>query len=485
MSGIKRRHFFFNLGGIVAPILVALAAFPVIARYAGAERLGFMSLAWTVVGYLGLLDMGLSRVVVRRVAQARDAQSIAIERKLVATITLRLFLISLPVAAMLALLVPIDLLLGNNTDLNLRAEAQVAWWIICGTLPVAVLTAVLAGVLDGRQWFGLANVFRVVFGTWSFIAPMVVVVFLEPTLPAMIATVAVGRFLAVVAHGIAAHRALPAIAHDQESALRVPALTPVLIEGGWLTITNIVGPVMTRLDRFIVSSVVSLAAAAYYSVPQELALRMLLMPMVAASTLFPTFARAHADEDEERQRHVAGRGLMAILTLSLPMALALALLSPPVLNVWMSAEFAARSAVPAAILAIGMYAMSVGQVPYLAIQATGRADLTAKLHLAELPIFIIALVWLTRAFGIEGAAIAWSARGLIDCIALMLAAHRLGISGADRSGTHRFVAGGALIIAAAITATWMHGVAYWTMAAVLLAVGAVMCARWARELLRR
>lgn len=70
-------------------------------------------------------------------------------------------------------------------------------------------------------------------------------------------------------------------------------------------------------------------------------------------------------------------------------------------------------------LALGVLANSVAQIPFAAIQAVGRPDITARLHLVELPAYVVVLVWLTRAHAVQGVAIAWTGRMTIDCVALL------------------------------------------------------------------
>ena len=55
-----------------------------------------------------------------------------------------------------------------------------------------------------------------------------------------------------------------------------------------------------------------------------------------------------------------------------------------------------------------------GQLAFAVVQGAGRPDLTAKFHLVELPIYLIALTVLVRHYGIEGAAIAWTLRVALD-----------------------------------------------------------------------
>jgi hypothetical protein len=48
------------------------------------------------------------------------------------------------------------------------------------------------------------------------------------------------------------------------------------------------------------------------------------------------------------------------------------------------------------------------------LQAHGRSDLTAKLHLLELPVFAMLLISGAHLFGIVGAALAWTMRMMLD-----------------------------------------------------------------------
>jgi len=66
----------------------------------------------------------------------------------------------------------------------------------------------------------------------------------------------------------------------------------------------------------------------------------------------------------------------------------------------------------------------LAHIPFTLLQARGRADLTGKLHLAELPFYVVLLVVLVGSVGIGGAAIAWSARCVVDALALFLLAGR-------------------------------------------------------------
>src|SRR5690606_37602865 len=78
----------------------------------------------------------------------------------------------------------------------------------------------------------------------------------------------------------------------------------------------------------------------------------------------------------------------------------------------------------AQLLAIGIFVNSFGYISQCLIQAYGRPDLTAKLHVAELIVYIPYMWWLVTNHGIYGAALAWVIRVAISTVALSIIASR-------------------------------------------------------------
>ena len=84
------------------------------------------------------------------------------------------------------------------------------------------------------------------------------------------------------------------------------------------------------------------------------------------------------------------------------------------LTLWLGASFAQNSFRVLQLLMIGVFVNGFAQVGFAVVQGAGRADLTAKFHLLELPVYIALLWYLLSRFGVVGAALAWSLRTLLD-----------------------------------------------------------------------
>ncbi|MCG7869761.1 MAG: polysaccharide biosynthesis C-terminal domain-containing protein, partial [Candidatus Thiodiazotropha taylori] len=73
-------------------------------------------------------------------------------------------------------------------------------------------------------------------------------------------------------------------------------------------------------------------------------------------------------------------------------------------------------------LAVGVFFYGLSLVPFNLVQSAGHPDWSAKLHLLELPLYLVALWWALSAYGILGAAVVWTIRAFVDALALYVMA---------------------------------------------------------------
>jgi len=96
-----------------------------------------------------------------------------------------------------------------------------------------------------------------------------------------------------------------------------------------------------------------------------------------------------------------------------------------ILHFWLGAAFAHESTTVLHLLMLGVFANSLAQVPFWQIQAASRPDLPAKIHLIELPCYLLTFWVLTKNYGINGAGIAWMLRTTIDAAVMYWFSARL------------------------------------------------------------
>jgi hypothetical protein len=90
-----------------------------------------------------------------------------------------------------------------------------------------------------------------------FAGPLMVLLFTQ-SLPWLVSTLTVGRWLAAALHWYWCRKALPS---RTRASLPQSNLRSALHEGLWITVSNVVGPLMVVFDRFVLAAVAGLAAA--------------------------------------------------------------------------------------------------------------------------------------------------------------------------------------------------------------------------------
>ena len=188
-----------------------------------------------------------------------------------------------------------------------------------------------------------------------------------------------------------------------------------------MTASNITWPILTYVDRFIIASVLSAAATGYYSTPFDLVMRFTLVPVAIMSTAYPAMAASYRTDPENTQA-LFRRSLLTVAGVLFPVCLLCVALSHWILAIWLGADFASHAAVVLRWLGVGILLSSVDGVVAGLLDGIGKASVNAKFSFVELLFYLPLLAVLVRVTGIEGAAIAWAVRCLLDlCIRLVIA----------------------------------------------------------------
>ena len=188
--------------------------------------------------------------------------------------------------------------------------------------------------------------------------------------------------------------------------------------------SSIISPILVYFDRFLVSNRLGLSAVAYYSVPLDAVIRLLLFSSSITAVLYPAFSGMSGTGNITRASNVAGASLKYILCCTGVPAVVLFLFAGDILEKWINPEFAAYSTSVLRILLVGLVANALARVPYSLLQAHGLPKITATLQLAALPLQIIAALSLMATFGLPGAAMAWSGRLVLETVFLFYFARR-------------------------------------------------------------
>ena len=403
-----KKNTLWNLFGSAAPMLVGIGAIPYIYNQIGIERIGVLTIIWALIGYFSIFDFGLGRAITQRIASLapnkNDAQKITIA-------TTGVFLtLSIGTIAGLVGFAAIELVGVGwiNSTQHLEREIYASFLLSCLAIPATTATAGLRGILEGDQRFKAINLLKLILGLSNFLGPIATIALFGPRLDYTVGALVVARYVILFAHYYSAKKFITSAPNN----LSCQESKQLFQFGGWMTLSNIVSPLMVMADRFFVGNIMGTAAVAFYTIPVDLLFRLLIIPAAISTALFPVFAQKSNDHSIIAVHYK--KAIRIIFVVMSAITLLVVIFGGAALESWLDPQFAKNSYSVAVIISIGVTFTSLAQIPYAYIQATGDAKSTTLIHLAELIVYVPVFLYLVHSNGITGAATAWTLRAALD-----------------------------------------------------------------------
>jgi len=441
------RNTLLNLIGQALPLLVGVVTIPLVVHGLGTDRFGLLSLAWVILGYFTIFDLGLGRATTKYVAEALGkGESDQVPEIIWTAVT---FQAVLGLVGALVLFGITDLLVESVLKIppQLFGEAKDTFHLLALSIPLVLVSSSFSGVMEAAQRFDLENAVRIPSSILTFILPLVGL-YLGFGLAGIVALILLARVGTLVAFFMMDLRIIPNLGEYTISFARFAQLFSF---GGWVMISSIVSPVLVYLDRFLVGSILTISAVAYYSVPYDTITRLWIVSASLTATLFPAFSAMEGVRDRQRLSMFFARSIKYVFLITGTIVVLVVVYAKEILQIWLGSDFVIESTVAMQVLALGVLINSLAQTPFALLQGVGRPDLPAKFHLIELPIYV-GIAWiLVSQFGIAGAAGAWTIRVVLDTALLFMATfkvYRLSPSLLAENGMMRSIIG--LVIFAGI-----------------------------------
>lgn len=417
---VLARNAVLNLIGQFVPLIVGIITIPLLIRHLGTERFAVITIAWMLIGYFSLFDFGLGRALTQIVAEKLGKNKIE-DIPGVFWTSMSLMLAFSALGALIIVLIAPFLVHGVlKVPVPLQSETISALYIMAVSIPFVIMTTACIGMLAAYHKFGIINAIRIPMGIYTFAAPLMIMPFSNHMVP-IIGALLFGRFISFLIHLLCCLRTEPELRNG--IVLRQSLMGPLFRFGGWMSVSNILGPFMVYFDRFLIGSIISLTAVTYYTTPYEFITKLWIIPGALMNVLFPAFASTYI-ENPSHAAELFHRAVKYQLLGIFPIVFIIVAYAHQGLALWLGMEFADNSYRVLQFLAIGVFINCLAQVPFSFLQGVGKPDVTSKLHMAELVLYIPALWLLATYFGIIGAAIAWSARVALDTVILFYVSRR-------------------------------------------------------------
>ena len=401
------RNIGSNIVGAVLPSLAALAAVPMLLSHLGMERFGIFSMQVAALFFFGLSDFGIARAVVLLSFEPQFSG---------ASGWVRPFRIGLRYSTMLAgavlaagVLVAAGLWAWRPTRID-ALDLALSSGLMFASAAVMLVSQPPRAVLEAQQRFLLANLIRGPAAAAIFLAPLVAFAFRTSLTSAAVA-IFVTRALTAACYFRACRTdsAGPAPGEDLR-ALRLAFLR----KAGWLGVTNVLSMLIAYADRFILAPLTSAAAVGQYVIAQEVVTKLWIASGAVISAGTPRLASNRSEAEPLRR---TGRQLAwAMWLVGVLPAAVLILFGEVLLKLWLRGSFDPATVAPLQVMALGIGVNNLTQINFALLQVHGGEQRGALLQLFHLVFLGVALLVLVPRFGIDGAAMAFTLRLLVDTL---------------------------------------------------------------------
>lgn len=376
---------------------------PIVVRSLGETQYGAWSLLTSMVGYLGLLDLGVRSAVTRYVAKFHASGDHAGASRLYAS-ALRIFAVGGVIAVVLSL--GMAALLGHvfNIPPELIDTARVVAVIGGITVAIALVSGVYGGVLIGIERFDYYNAIEIAIGVFRAIA-VVTTLRLDMGLVAL----AVVQLVATLARGIAnvwfSRKLYPELdlsprPWDRDSAKLIFQF------GLAAALLQIMGSLMLYSDSLVIGAFLPIGMITYFSIAGGLSEYARAVVSGVSQTLTPRISSLQAGgQQSDLQVAVLTSARVSSLVV-LPIVVTFVLRGGSFIGLWMGPEYSELSGRILIVLSATLATLSGYQIVTAALLGINRQSGLIPVFIAEaVSNLVLSVIWV-RAYGVIGTAVA-------------------------------------------------------------------------------
>ena len=401
----------------VAWYAIRLAVIPLSLRLLGAERYGLWLAVGSMVAWMGVTDLGISKGLLNAVAKASGTEDRALMQTHLSTALAAYAVIAVPASALVLVLSRWPgmgrlLRIARGTHLANDAGALV---LLCGCVFAASLVVSVAGTACSALQEGYFVFWASAAGAAAGLALLlalplphgsVVGYGLVMTIPPLLANLALGLYIFGWRHP----DLRPRLSLASRRSLRVLAGY-----GGPLLLVEVGNLVMLYSTNFLIANRIGPAAVPQYTVPNSVFFVFLNACYLLVAPYLPAFAEASGRGDWIWLRKRALTNLRNVMGLVLLGNVALIAFGRPVIRIYTHSIVVPTPSFLVAMAAFGLlmaWAMTNGVL----LIGLGRVGVKAALHLSVAAVYLTAAWLLLPRLGVIAVPIAGALAYLVDAL---------------------------------------------------------------------
>ena len=390
----------WNSGSFVFITLVSFLVLPFIIKKLTIEGYGIYILITSLIGYYGILDLGLGSALVKFTAELKAKN----ENQLLNTYinSTIIFQGGVGVIASACLLIFSHQILSIlNVSQKNFAESIIGIKLCALGFFFTFIASAYKAVLQGLQLYKYTSLLEGSFNLFINVF-LVIVLYLGYGLVGAIFINVFMAFCSLTIYYFLARKNLPGYKFVPE--IDVVVVKNIFNFSFFVFLSKISGIFSTYLVRFAISIFLGPAAVTYYVVPSKVVGAVGGVASSAVSTIFPFSSQLKAVEKKEEIKKLFLQSTRIFAAVLLPLTLFISLFSKQILTIWMGKEFALQSWMVLSVIAVSSFIGSFSAIPNLIILGQGNSKLIGLFSLMNIVSYLIFIPLLTEMFGIIGTA---------------------------------------------------------------------------------
>jgi len=405
--GLRRRiikNSIYNVLEFGWPIITSLLATPYIVHKLGVGAYGILSIVSVMLGFFGILDLGLTGASVKYIAEYYEKKNFKMINKVLNSTILSFILIGVLVGGIIVLLTPFLVTKVLKVSAEFIKVARFAFYVAGLTFWINMVLGGLGGVPRALQRYDVSAKISIIFGSLS-VAGTVILLFYGYRLPALVVLGASVSLVEVAIYFLIVQKLLPSFRIDFSWNRKL--FLKLLQYGGFFLISSIGGAILLHLDKLIIGSFLGIELVTFYVIPGGIAAKIHGFINSIAAVTFPVSSALKGTRQVRRLRQLYFEGIRIVLIIATMMAVPLVVFSQKFLLYWLGQEFASRSSLVLSILVGTYYLLSIGSVNWAISLGAGHSKINAFFSLFTAFLNIAILILLIKPWGIIGAAWAY------------------------------------------------------------------------------
>ena len=164
------KYFKFNLLGKVIPLMVAFFSIPFILNKLGNEAFGILAIFWALVGYSSMMDLGVSKTMIKFVSTLNELNKLSRAVFYVWTGALVQLIIGFIISLVIFILSD-SLMNALASDKVSQEDLNIMLFMLIMSIPLLQVTGSFRGFIEGLERFKLLNIIRTPLASAMYFLP--------------------------------------------------------------------------------------------------------------------------------------------------------------------------------------------------------------------------------------------------------------------------------------------------------------------------